>query len=65
MVKVAQAYEVVRINKRAKGVKPDGHGEATHGHELHLHELTSIVPRWSLPNSPPTRLGHGGLIGCG
>ena len=28
MVNVVQAYEVVRINKRAKEVKPDGHGEA-------------------------------------
>jgi hypothetical protein len=27
MVKVVQAYEVVRINKRAKEVKLDGHGE--------------------------------------
>ena len=41
MVKVVQAYEVVRINKRAKEVKPDDHGEATHGHELHLNELAS------------------------
>ena len=29
MVNVVQAYEVVRINKRAKEVKPDGHGEAS------------------------------------
>jgi hypothetical protein len=35
MVKVAQAYEVVGINKRTKEVKPEGHGEATRGHELH------------------------------
>jgi hypothetical protein len=35
MVKVAQAYEVARIDKRTKEVKPDGHGEATRGHELH------------------------------
>jgi hypothetical protein len=35
MVKVVQAYEVARINKRTKEVKPDGHGEATRGHELH------------------------------
>ena len=41
MVKVVQAYEVVRINKRAKEVKPDGHGEATRGHEVHLNELAS------------------------
>ena len=41
MVKVVQAYEMVRINKRAKEVKPDGHGEATHGHELQLNELAS------------------------
>ena len=29
MVNVVQAYEVVRINKRRKEVKPDGHGEAS------------------------------------
>ena len=29
MVKVVQAYEVVKINKRAKEVKTDGRGEAT------------------------------------
>ena len=49
MVNVVQSYEVVRINKRAKEVKPDGHGEATCGHELHLNELafdgsTKVVP---------------------
>ena len=42
MVKVVQAYEVVRISKRAKEVMPDGHSEATSGHELHLNELASI-----------------------
>ena len=42
MVNVVQAYEVVRINKRAKEVKPDGHGEATSSHESYLHELASI-----------------------
>jgi hypothetical protein len=41
MVKVAQAYEVVRISKQAREVKPDGHSEATRGHELHLNELAS------------------------
>jgi hypothetical protein len=41
MVKVVQAYEVVRIDKRAKEVKPDGHGEATRGHEFHLNKLAS------------------------
>jgi hypothetical protein len=61
MVKVVQAYEVVRINKRAKEVKPDGHGEATCGHKLYLHVLASIVPRSSSPNSDPTRPGHEGL----
>jgi hypothetical protein len=30
------------LNKRTKEVKPDGHGETTHGHELYLHELASI-----------------------
>ena len=49
MVKVVQAYKVVRINKRAKDVKPDGHGEATHGHELHLNELASISPMMVIP----------------
>ena len=49
MVNVVQAYKVVGINKRAKEVKPDDHGEATHGHELHLNELasdgsTKVVP---------------------
>ena len=42
MINVVQAYEVVRISKRAKEVKPDGHGEATRGHELHLDELASV-----------------------
>jgi hypothetical protein len=28
MVNVVRAYEVARINKRVKEVKPDGHGEA-------------------------------------
>ena len=46
---MVQAYKVVRINKRAKVKKADGHGEATHGHELHLNELafdgsTKVVP---------------------
>jgi hypothetical protein len=36
MVKVVQVYEAARINQRTKEVKTDGHGEATHGHELHL-----------------------------
>ena len=49
MVKVVQAYEVVRINKRAKEVKPDGHGEATRGHELYLNELASISPMMVIP----------------
>jgi hypothetical protein len=41
MVKVVQAYEVVRTNKRAKEVKPASHGKATRDHELHLNELAS------------------------
>ena len=41
MVKVVLAYEVVRINKRAKEVKPDGHGKATRDHDLHPHESAS------------------------
>ena len=49
MVNVVLAYKVVRISKRAKEVKPNGHGEATRGHELHLNELafvgsTKVVP---------------------
>ena len=45
MVNVAQVYKVVRSNQRtrenkgAKEVEPDGHGEATCGHELYLNEL--------------------------
>ena len=49
MVKVVQAYEVVRINKRAKEVKPDGHGEKSRGHELYLNELGSISPIMVVP----------------
>ena len=49
IVKVVQVYEVVRINKRAKEVKPDGHGEATHGQELHLNELASVSPTMVIP----------------
>ena len=64
MVNVVQAYEVVRINKRAKKVEPNGHGEATHVHKLYQHELASVVLRLSSPNSPPMRLGHEGLDLC-
>jgi hypothetical protein len=52
---VAQAYEVVRKNKRtkenkgAKEVEPDGHGEATRGHELYLHELASVNSMMVVP----------------
>ena len=49
MINVVQAYEVVRISKRAKEVKPDGHGEATRGHELHLNELASISSTMVIP----------------
>ena len=49
MVNVVQAYEVVRINKRAKEVKPDGHGKATCGHELYLNELASVSPTMVVP----------------
>ena len=55
MVNVAQAYEMVRKNKRAKenkGVKEvelDGHGEATHGHELNLHELAFVSSTMVVP----------------
>ena len=49
MVKVVQAYEVVRINKHAEEVKPDGHGEETRGHELYLHELASISSTMIVP----------------
>ena len=54
-VNVAQAYEMVRKNKRAKEnkgakeVEPDGHGEATRGHELHLNELAFISPTMIVP----------------
>ena len=52
---MAQAYEVVRKNKRtkenkrAKEVEPDGHGEATRDHELFLHELTSVNSMMVVP----------------
>ena len=52
---MAQAYEVVRMNKganenkRAKEVEPDGHGKATHGHELYLNKLASINPMMVVP----------------
>ena len=49
MVNVVQAYKVVRINKQAKDVKPDGHGEATRSQELHLNELASISPTMVVP----------------
>jgi hypothetical protein len=55
MVQVAQAYKVVRKkritkkNKRAKEVKPNGHGEAARGHELYLHELASISSMMVIP----------------
>ena len=49
MVKVVQAYEVVRINKRAKEVKPDGRGEAIRGHELYLNELAFVCPTMIVP----------------
>ena len=68
---MAQAYEVVRKkrrakeNERAKEVEPNRHGEATHGHELHLQELAFVVPRFVVPLILPTRLGHRGLEMCG
>ena len=51
MVNVVQAYEVVRISNQAKEVKLDGHGKATHSHELHLNELAfvssmKVVPKF-------------------
>ena len=49
MVKVVQAYEVARINKRAKDVKPDGHGEATCGHELYQNELAFVNSMMVVP----------------
>jgi hypothetical protein len=48
MVKVVQAYEVVRIT-REKEVEPGGHGEATRGHRLNPHELASLS---STANAP-------------
>ena len=52
---MAQAYKVVRKNKRdkenkrSKEVEPNGHGEATRGHELHLHKLASVNPTMVIP----------------
>ena len=42
MVKVVQSYKVARIYLGEEEVKPDDHGEASRGHELNLHELTSV-----------------------
>jgi hypothetical protein len=42
MVKVVQSYKMARIYLGEKEVEPDGHGEASHDHELNLHELTSV-----------------------
>ena len=52
-------------SKRAKVVEPNGHGEATRGHELHLHESASINPMTVVPEFVSYRLGHDGLIVCG
>jgi hypothetical protein len=49
MVNVAQAYEMVRKNKRAKDVETDGHGEVTHGHELYLNKLAFVNPTMVVP----------------
>jgi hypothetical protein len=49
MVNVVQAYEMVSISKRAKEVKPDGHGEATRSYELHLNKLASVSPTIVVP----------------
>ena len=52
---MAQEYEVVRKNKRekenkrSKEVEPNGHGEATRGHELYLHELASVSSTMVVP----------------
>ena len=64
MVKVVQSYKVARKKIREKEVEPNGHGEASRDHELHLHELAPVVLRLSSPH-PSTRLGHIGLIACG
>jgi hypothetical protein len=70
MIKVVQAYEVARINKRtreqgAKEVESDGHGEVARSHELNLHCWLSTVYKGCPPNSNPSRVGHGGLRVCG
>ena len=55
MVNVAQAYEMVRMIKRAKEskiakeVEPNDHSEATHGHELYPHELASVSSMMVIP----------------
>jgi len=52
---MAQAYEVVRKNKRtkenkrAKEVEPDGYGEATRGHELYLNKLCYVNSMMVVP----------------
>ena len=52
MVKVVQSYKVARINTGKKEVEPDGHGERTRGHELILHELTSVFYIHHIPTRP-------------
>jgi len=55
MVNVAQAYGVVRMNKRTKENKRakeeelDGHGEATRSHELYLNKLAFVNPTMVVP----------------
>ena len=52
MVKVVQAYKVATIYLGEKEVEPDGHGEASRGHELNLHELTSLFYNHHIPTRP-------------
>jgi hypothetical protein len=61
MVEVVQTYEVVRTRTRERVVEPDGHGEVTRSHELHLrvgfresHDSRPLVLLY--------RLGQDGLI---
>ena len=41
--------ERTKENKRAKEIEPDGHGEATHGHELYLNKLAFMNSMMVVP----------------
>jgi hypothetical protein len=65
VVEVVQTYELVKINKLTTEVEPGGHGEASRGHELNLHQLASVDIQRLSPNTYPNRVGHRELESCG